>query len=150
MILSGQSIRRRGIITPFHERTRQLGMTYGLGPAGYDVRIAEEIVIPRGGARLASTVEHFRMPADLLARVADKSTWARQFIAVQNTIIEPGWRGHLTLEISNHSDSEILIASGSPIAQIIFEILDEPTERPYDGKYQDQPRGAVAAIHEEA
>jgi dCTP deaminase len=125
-------------------------MTYGLGPAGYDVRIAEEIVIPRGGARLASTLEHFDMPNDLLARVADKSTWARRFVAVQNTIIEPGWRGYLTLEISNHSDSHVRIVEGSPIAQIIFDLLDEPAERPYDGKYQDQPRGAVAAIHEEA
>lgn len=148
MILSGQSIRRRGIFRPFAERTHSHGMTYGLGPAGYDVRIAETMTLAPGQAALASTVEHFDMPADLLGRVADKSTWARRFVAVQNTIIEPGWRGYLTLEISNHGAEPVELLSGMPIAQIIFDMLDEPTDAPYDGKYQDQSAGAVAAILE--
>ena len=149
MILSGQSIRRRGIFTPFSERTKHRGMTYGLGPAGYDVRIAEDIYLDPGEARLASTLEHFNMPNDLLGKVADKSTWARNFVAVQNTIIEPGWRGHLTIELSNHSNTVgVEILAGDPIAQIILSLLDEPTEQPYAGKYQDQRAGAVAAILE--
>lgn len=148
MILSAQSIRRRGIFTPFAERTKHGGMTYGLGPAGYDVRIAEEVVLPPGGSALASTIECFYMPADVLGKVADKSTWARRFLAVQNTVIEPGWRGHLTLELSNHGDGVLVIAPGMPIAQIILHLLDEPTELPYAGKYQDQRAGAVAAILE--
>lgn len=148
MILSGQSIRRRGIFTPFYERTRSHGMTFGLGPAGYDVRIAEGLILLPGDAALASTLEHFDMPIDLLGRVADKSTWARRFLATQNTIIEPGWRGHLTLELSNHGREPIVIEQGMPIAQIIFDTLDEPTECPYSGKYQDQRAGAVSAIFE--
>lgn len=145
-ILSGQTIRRRGILMPFHERTQSHGMTFGLGPAGYDVRVAESFTLAPGAARLASTVEHFTMPTDLLGRVADKSTWARRFIVLQNTIIEPGWRGYLTLEISNHGDASVSIEAGMPIAQIIFDMLDEPAERPYSGKYQDQPAGATPAI----
>ena len=39
MILSGQSIRKRGIFTPFNERTKHNGMSYGLSMAGYDVRV---------------------------------------------------------------------------------------------------------------
>ena len=149
MILSAQSIRKRGIFTPFCERTKAMGMTYGLGPAGYDVRIAETITLPPGGAVLASTLEHFDMPRDVLGKVADKSTWARKFLAVQNTIIEPGWRGYLTLELSNHSINETLhLLPGMPIAQIILHLLDQPTENPYEGKYQDQRAGAVAAILE--
>lgn len=150
MILSAQSIRTRGIFTPFHERTKAFGMTFGLGPAGYDVRIAEDVSIAPGSATLASTLEHFNMPTDLLGKVADKSTWARKFLAVQNTIIEPGWRGHLTLELSNHGDAVIYICKGTPIAQIIFHLLDQPTEHPYSGKYQDQVAGAVDAIFEQA
>lgn len=148
MILSAQSIRKRGIFTPFCERTHEYGMTYGLGPAGYDVRVAEPVVLPPHTAKLASTLEHFSMPNDLLGKVADKSSWARRFLAVQNTIIEPGWRGFLTLELSNHSDDHIVIPAGAPIAQIIFQLLDEPTEAPYSGKYQDQRTGAVEAIYE--
>lgn len=148
MILSAQAIRARGIFTPFSERAKAHGMTYGLGPAGYDVRVREDIQLTPGGAALASTIEHFDMPNDLLGKVADKSTWARRFLAVQNTIIEPGWRGYLTLELSNHGATTLLIPAGAPIAQIILHLLDQPTESPYAGKYQDQCQGAVAAIHE--
>jgi dCTP deaminase len=147
-ILSAQSIRKEGIFTPFHERTKIHGMTYGLGPAGYDVRINESVTLRPHGAVLASTIEHFQMPNNVLGQVADKSTWARLFVACQNTIIEPGWRGHLTLELSNHSDTTVRIEYGSPIAQIILFWLDEPTELPYKGKYQDQPNRVVAPILE--
>ncbi|ABS14245.1 deoxycytidine triphosphate deaminase [Brucella anthropi] len=145
-ILSAQSIRTRGIFKPFHERTLSNGMTFGLGPAGYDVRIAETLTLePARRAVLASTMEHFTMPVDCAAYVKDKSTWARRFVLVQNTVIEPGWRGFLTLEISYEGQEPITIEQGSPIAQIIFHKLDEPTESPYAGKYQDQSEGAQPA-----
>ena len=119
-------------------------MTFGLGPAGYDVRIAETVVV---GAKfvLASTLERFEMPRDLLGQVCDKSTWARRGVAVQNTIIEPGWRGYLTLELTNQSGGLIEIQAGDPIAQIIFFRLEAPTVLPYSGKYQDQQSGPQPA-----
>lgn len=149
MILSAQSIRKRGIFNPFHERTVSNGMTYGLSPAGYDVRVAEDVRVQRfSGYFLASTLEHFNMPNDVLGKVVDKSTWARRFIFVQNTVIEPGWHGFLTLEITNHGPESVFIKAGTPIAQIILQLLDEPTEQPYAGKYQGQRAGAVNAILE--
>lgn len=148
VILSAQSIRRRGIFTPFCERTRSHGMTYGLGPAGYDVRIAETMRLYPGAFQLASTLERFAMPSDVLGKVADKSTWARRGLVVQNTIVEPGWRGYLTLELANHSAEIIGLEAGMPIAQIILHLLDESTEQPYAGKYQDQRQGAVEAVLE--
>lgn len=148
MILSGQSIRKRGIFTPFHERTKSHGMTFGLGPAGYDVRVAESHRIAPRSFNLASTIEHFIMPFDVLGKVTDKSTWARCGLAVQNTIIEPGWRGFLTLELCNNSDKLLIILAGMPIAQIVFHLLDEPTETPYSGKYQDQKSGATPPMYE--
>lgn len=141
LIIPAQTIRRLGIFTPFNERLVFEGMSFGLSPAGYDVRVAEDCWLYSGMFMLASTVEHFTMPNDVLGVVHDKSTWARLGIAVQNTVIEPGWRGHLTLEITNHSRSPIAIEGGSPIAQIVLHRLEEPTEQPYDGKYQDQESG---------
>ena len=167
-ILSGSTIRARCIgqqfgvplrlVEPFAERSVFRGMTYGLGYCGYDVRIAEDIRLvaahrygdplldhdePHQVAfALASTIERFSMPNDVMGRVTDKSTWARCGLAVQNTVIEPGWRGHLTLELTNHSDKPIAICAGMPIAQIIFELLDFPAEGVgYNGRYQDQPAG---------
>jgi dCTP deaminase len=149
VILSAQSIRRRaGMIEPFHERTVHRGMSYGLSHAGYDIRVLQTIVLQPGGFVLASTIEHFAIPSDLCAMVKDKSTWARRGLALQNTIAEPGWSGFLTLELSNHSHETIEILTGDPIAQMVFMRLDEPTESPYAGKYQDQPNKPVPAVME--
>lgn len=153
MKLSGQTIRiyarNNNIIAPFSERTRFMGMTYGLSPAGYDVRIAESVMLPPVGFSLASTMEQFNMPKNIIAEVKDKSTWARQGLAVQNTVIEPGWRGYLTLELTNHGPLPISISAGMPIAQILFEFTDMPVDHPYEGKYQDQEVGPQGARYDQ-
>lgn len=153
MILSAQSIAAlcnglSPMISPFHLRTHHEGMTFGLGPAGYDVRIKQDVYVMPGEFALASTVEHFDIPPDVLATVMDKSTWARVGLNLFNTVIEPGWKGWLTLELVNHSLDTIEIPAGSPIAQIVFHRLDQPTERPYAGKYQYQPNRPVSAVLE--
>lgn len=146
MILPAQHIRARtGIITPFAERSVSHGMSYGLSSAGYDVRIKQTVVLKPGDFRLASTIERFAMPADLMAQVGDKSTWARRGLAIQNTLIEPGWEGWLTIELSNHGGYTMEIMAGMPIAQIIFMQLAEPTEQPYSGKYSNQADEPVSA-----
>lgn len=150
MVLSAQTIRKRGIIAPFFERQVHLetGSSWGLSVAGYDIRIKQEAELAAGDFTLASSIEHFDMPTDILGVVADKSSLARRGIAVQNTIIEPGWRGYLTLEITNHSLETVELLAGQPIAQIVFHLLDQPTEIPYNGKYQDQPDRPVEARKE--
>jgi len=152
MILSGNTIRERGIINPFHDRTVSAGMTFGVGPAGYDVRVEFDKTgeldiaqIASGGFMLASTIERFTMPNDVIGFVHDKSSWARKGLAVQNTVIEPGWFGYLTLEITNHSHRPLAIERGSPIAQVVFHFIDRPVTDAYNGKYQDQERGPQRA-----
>lgn len=150
MILSAQSLAARGIVSPFSERGVINGMSFGVSSAGYDVRVRQEVRQSKdewGRVILASTVEHFAMPDDVLGHVCDKSTWARRGVFVQNTIIEPGWRGWLTLEITTaRRDEDLLIEAGSPIAQIVFHLLNLPTDKPYNGKYQDQKRDPQEAI----
>lgn len=154
MIIPAQMIRARcatdnPLITPFAERSPAEGLTYGLSPAGYDVRIDQDLIVSpttyRGSFLLASTMERFQMPNDLLAVVHDKSTWARKGLAVQNTVIEPGWAGFLTLELSNYGDDVISISRGTPIAQVVFHLLAAPTEQPYTGRYQNQDPGPQIA-----
>lgn len=164
MILSAQTIRRLNIFNPFHERTVFEGLSYGLGPASYDVRIAEDVTLRPGEFCLASTIEHFHMPYHVAGSVKDKSTWARRGLAVQNTFIDPGWSGFLTLELNNlhpwphgagiHAVKEtqnrtIHLKCGMPIAQIVLEFLDFSTEQPYAGKYQNQQPGAQQPREEE-
>lgn len=149
-VLSAQTIQQLQLVHPMVARSQheETGCSYGLSSCGYDVRLDQEIRwLSPGEFTLASTMEEFRMPNDVVGVVHDKSTWARRGIAVQNTVIEPGWRGFLTLELTNHGRHGFHLLPGSPIAQIIFHRLDHPTIQPYpeDGKYQDQERGPVHA-----
>jgi dCTP deaminase len=129
------------MISPFVERGVVRGMSFGLSAASYDVRIAETVTINPGEFVLASTIEWFCVPNDVLIVAHDKSSWARRGLAVQNTIFDPGWRGHATLELTNHGRSLLSILAGDPIAQVVCHLLMEPTTQPYRGKYQDQEAG---------
>ena len=148
MIIPGQKIERLWAIEPFVERSVAHGMSYGVGPAGYDVRIKDNVYLKHGEFALGVTLEAFSIPIDVIAFVHDKSTWARRGLSLFNTVIEPGWRGFLTLELVNHSINSINIPAGCPIAQIIFMRLEQHTNHPYRGKYQDQPDRPVEAIME--
>jgi len=152
MILAGNQLVIRIVdeqmIFPY-SLTKQLdhGMSWGMSIAGYDIRVREQIYLEPQGFSLASAIEYFQMPLDVLGIVHDKSTWARRGLAVQNTVFEPGWRGYPTLELSNHSGNAIFIPAGAPIAQVIFHLCTETLEG-YSGKYQDQPARPVEPIYE--
>jgi len=98
---------------------------------------------------LANTVENFHMPRNVKAEVADKSTYARLFMSVFNTFIDPGFCGNLQLEIVNHSAETIEIKAGTPICQVVFDWMDRKTAG-YSGKYQNQKAGVVSARMENA
>ena len=130
-------------------------MSYGEGLAGYDIRLGTAVVVPQGLTVLGASMEHFTMPLDVLGRVCDKSTWIRQGLRVGNSVIEPGWRGYLTLELVWHplnddreAERHLRLLAGTPIAQVIFEQIEDQT-RGYDGKYQDQSWKPVQAILEQ-
>lgn len=141
------------MIEPLVERQqhRPTGTSFGLSMCGYDIRLGQDIWLPPGRTVLASTLERFNIPNDVMAVVHDKSTWARRGISVQNTVIEPGWEGYLTLEIllsplqSVPSTEGIKLLSGTPIAQVILHRVDEETEGYLGGKYQNQERGPQEA-----
>lgn len=136
------------------------GTSYGLGEAGYDIRIKQDVafftkgslgpqvmvagVCSGGRFALASAIEEFQMPPNLTGIVHDKSTWARRGLSVFNTVIEPGWEGFLTLELVYHGEEALVIPAGSGIAQVIFHHTIE--EARYTGKYQHQADKPVAAI----
>ena len=134
-------------------KRREHGVSHGLGEAGYDIRINQEISFKPGGIAgchiivdngepewgrfcIASAMEEFDMPADLVGIVHDKSTWARQGLSVFNTVIEPGFKGGLTLELVFHGNKELIIPAGAGIAQVIFSTLVHGAR--YEGKYSGQ------------
>lgn len=140
MILPAQTIRALGILSPCCERTKCNGVTYGLGPAGYDLRIADDIRLWPSSSVRVDAIERFEMPIDVMGFLYSKSTWARLHIEQAGTVIEPGWRGVLRLKINMHFGTELIeIKAGTGLVQVVFHRLEEATDMPYAGKYQDQP-----------
>jgi dCTP deaminase len=121
------------------------GVSYGLGEAGYDIRVKQDVTFTphMSRFRLASAIEEFDMPDCLVGIVHDKSTWARKGLSVFNTVVEPGWKGWLTLELVYHGNDVLIIPAGSGIAQVIFHRLSDVAH--YEGKYQNQENKPVAA-----
>ena len=151
-------------------KVNEHGVSHGLTEVGYDIRLKQDVLFKpirrlhdRMGYRCyqddanhseglghfttASAIEEFDMPPDLLGVVHDKSTWAREGLSVFNTVIEPGWRGFLTLELTFHGQGELHIPAGAGIAQVIFHNIAENAY--YQGKYQDQPDKPVLPIFRE-
>lgn len=144
-------------------KVKEHGVSYGLSEAGYDIRIKQSIQFTKendgrrivgvmypdgpdfeeGRFVIASTIEEFDMPTGLVGVVHDKSTWARRGLSVFNTVIEPGWKGFLTLELVYHGNEELVIPAGAGIAQVLFHELANPAC--YVGKYQNQENQPVAA-----
>lgn len=147
MIVNGQALLMAAPIKDMLDhKVRGKLVSHGLTEAGYDIRIRESVMLDRTcRVALASTLDEFQMPEDMVGVVHDKSTWARKWLSVQNTIIEPGWRGWLTLELVYNGNGVLMIPAGSGIAQVLFSRLTEPAA--YDGKYQDQEARPVEARH---
>jgi dCTP deaminase len=156
MKLSGRTIKELGIVRPHYPRTRialwdDTHVTYGESYCGYDIRVDSDYALWPLQTTLAASVEEFCLPNNVVGVVHDKSSWARRGISVQNTVLEPGWRGFLTLELlycplkqTIRKDLPIIIQGGMPIAQVMFEYIDDDTEG-YQGKYQDQQSGPQEA-----
>lgn len=128
------------------EKKRHLGFSWGLTECGYDIRVKQSVTMFLGHRFvLASSIEEFNMPSDLMGRILNKSSWARLGVdASMTTNIEPGWRGFLTIELRYSRTKPITIPAGVGIAQVIFERIHTPAS--YSGKYQNQEDRPVAAI----
>jgi dCTP deaminase len=146
MIVNGTALlKAQPIRNMLTTKVSHRGFSHGLTECGYDIRIAETVTLFLGRRFvLASSMEYFHLPPDLMGRLLNKSTWARLGIdASMTTNLEPGWRGYLTLELRYSGWKPITIHRGTGIAQVIFEQVQQPAQ--YSGKYQDQSQGPVPA-----
>jgi len=162
---------QKGMIEPFNAKQVRKGViSYGVSSYGYDMTIGDEFkiftninntvvdpkkfdeksfvsfkgdvcIIPPNSFALASSVEYFRIPRDVLVICLGKSTYARCGIVVNVTPLEPEWEGHVTIEISNTTPLPAKIYANEGIAQLIFLQASEMCEVSYKdkaGKYQAQ------------
>ena len=159
------------MIKPFvDEQKAGKNISYGLSSFGYDARVSnefkiftdvdsaivdpknfksnsfvsrkvDECIIPPNSFALASTVEYFKIPEDVMVICLGKSTYARCGIIVNVTPLEPGWEGHVTLEFSNTTPLPAKVYAHEGAAQFIFLKGNEKPEVTYadrNGKYMGQ------------
>lgn len=113
----------------------------GFDPNSFIDLTTDVCIIPPNSFVLATTVEYFRIPRDILTICLGKSTYARCGIIVNVTPLEPEWEGHVTLEFSNTTNLPAKIYANEGVAQVIFLQADEVCETSYKdrgGKYQGQ------------
>ena len=159
------------MISPFEDQqVRRDKISFGVSSYGYDARVSTEFkiftnvnseivdpknfkptnfvtkkssecIIPPNSFVLASTVEYFKVPKDVLVICLGKSTYARCGIIVNVTPLEPGWEGHVTLEFSNTTPLPAKIYANEGAAQFVFFKGNEVPEITYadrNGKYMGQ------------
>ena len=105
----------------------------------------EPFILHPGEFVLGSTLERVTLPDDLVARLEGKSSLGRLGLLIHSTagFIDPGWDGHVTLELSNVANLPITIYPEMKIGQLSFVQMSEPAETPYGSsglgsKYQGQ------------
>ncbi|MDY5785551.1 MULTISPECIES: dCTP deaminase [unclassified Corynebacterium] len=116
-----------------------------------EVPEGEAFVLHPGEFVLGSTLEKFSLPADLAGRLEGKSSLGRLGLLTHSTagFIDPGFSGHITLELSNVANLPITLWPGMKVGQLALFTMSSPAEVPYGSgalgsKYQDQ-RGPTAS-----
>lgn len=122
------------------------------------VELANDVpfILHPGEFALGSTSEHFEIPGDLVARLEGKSSLGRIGLVIHSTAgyVDPGWKGNLTLELSNMARLPITLYHGMRIGQISFERLTTEADRLYgspglDSKYQGQSEPTPSRFHKD-
>jgi len=104
---------------------------------------AGNIVIQPGDFILASTVESLCLPPELYAEVKGRSSFGRLAVEVHKTagVIDPGWEGDITLEITNDMPYPVRLHSGQRICQITIHRMNKPADPAYGEKYDSKYQG---------
>ena len=144
MILSATEIARRLelenvpeklVIRPYSIESQQ--------PASYDLRSADETCLTGGTYTLLPTLEWVELPMDLAGTVRCRSSFGRRGVLLGAGFVDPGFRGQLTLCLTNMGKENITIHKNDRVAQMILHEVRNPGGS-YSGRYQDS-LGAVGA-----
>ena len=114
----------------------------------------EPFILHPGEFVLGQTLEWVELPDDLVARLEGKSSLGRLGLLIHSTAgyVDPGWRGNLTLELSDVANLPIALYYGMKIGQISFFRMSSVVERPYGSrelgsKYQGQSTPTASAFY---
>ncbi|MCX6692228.1 MAG: dCTP deaminase [Methanoregula sp.] len=144
MILSGTEIRNRLgddslkgnlVIRPYSSDCQQ--------PASYDLRAADNVLVPKNTCTLVSSLEWVELSGDLAGTLRCRSSLGRKGILLGGGFVDPGFRGQLTLCLTNMGATDLEIHQGDRIVQMVLHEVRGGTHL-YEGRYQDS-KGVVEA-----
>ena len=144
MILSAPEIIRRLdqdcgrgylVITPYSSECQQ--------PASYDLRAAGDLLLPRGTCTLVPTLEWVELPMDLAGTLRCRSSFGRRGVLLGAGFVDPGFRGQLTLCLTNLGSDDLIVQKNDRVVQMILHEVREGNQN-YSGRYQDS-MGAMEA-----
>jgi dCTP deaminase len=108
-----------------------------LNGAGYDLRLGEDLAIPPREHRLVATLERIEVGENLAVTLHIRSSLARAGIIASLALVDPGFRGQLTISLFNAGSKPLSMAKNDRFLQMVLHPLGIKTQRPYRGKYQD-------------
>lgn len=121
-----------------------------------EIKGEQPFILHPGEFVLGSTLENIELPDDLVARLEGKSSLGRIGLLIHSTAgyVDPGWRGHLTLELSNVANLPITLYYGMKIGQLSYLELSTPADNPYGSpglksKYQGQTDPTASKIYQD-
>ena len=144
MILSAPEIIRRLdqdcgrgnlVITPYSSECQQ--------PASYDLRAAGDMLLPRGTCTLVPTLEWVELPMNLAGTLRCRSSFGRRGVLLGAGFVDPGFRGQLTLCLTNLGSDDLIVQKNDRVVQMILHEVREGNQN-YSGRYQDS-MGAMEA-----
>ena len=148
----------RQILVFSNSRRPHIDVRMGMDDLTETVWIDDEIpfILHPGEFVLGSTLEHIELPDDLVARLEGKSSLGRIGLVIHSTagFVDPGWKGHLTLELSNLARLPITLYYRMKIGQISYLRLTTPADRLYGSeglgsKYQGQTEPTASRFSQE-
>jgi len=108
-----------------------------LNGGGYDLRLAMEVVIPPGEHRLVATLERVELEDDIAGTLHLRSSLARKGIIASLALVDPGFRGQLTISLFNAGAEPFKMSRNDRFVQMVLHELSSKTHYVYGGKYQD-------------
>ena len=127
---------RKLVINPYVRECQQ--------PASYDLRAALDVPLVQGKCTLVPTLEWVELPTDLAGTLRCRSSFGRQGVLLGAGFVDPGFRGQLTLCLTNMGNDLIVHKNDRIVQMILHEVYEGGNG--YSGQYQDSI-GAVEARH---
>jgi dCTP deaminase len=113
-----------------------------LNPAGIDLRADRSLILKPGNQTLVATIERVELSGQFVGILHIRSSLAREGVVASLALVDPGFRGQLTVSLHNAGDRLVSLRKGERFIQLSLLRLGMPATHAYVGKYQNS-RGVV-------